>query len=167
MVVKEERHGKRDLCFSNWHRYQLHEDLSYIDLDCVEYCHRCSVPLALIEIAMDVGQERKTTTVTRKLAALCGLPAYLVFYTGNGKTMRNAQVTSIRMRRVYPIRSEEVKLTPKQYELFLVLLRDRHGGLCYDNVPLAYWGLIYTQQDKTIVEQLISDSPHQRRSHSQ
>jgi hypothetical protein len=153
MAVKEERYGERDLCFSGWHRYQLHENLDYIDLDCIEYCHRCMEPLILIEMAKDIGQLNKATTVTRKLAKMCGLPAYLVFYTGNEKKMREARVSGLRVRKIYPTRSEEVKLTPKQYELFLVLLRDRHK--CYNNVSLSWWQLGYTQQDLELVKRLL------------
>jgi len=153
MAVREERYNSRDLCFSNWHRYQLNEFLKATDLDFMEWCHRCYSPLALIEIARDVGQESKFTAALRRLAAMSGLPLYLVFYVSNGKKMRKARVLSLRVSRIFPVKSGEIKLTPNQYELFLVLLRDRHK--CFDSVPLSWWKLNYTLHDLELVEKLL------------
>jgi len=153
MPVCEERYNTRDLCFSNWHRYQLNEFLKATDLDFVEWCHRCYSPLALIEIAKDVGQKSKFTTALRRLAAMSGLPLYLVFYIGNGKEMREARVLNLRMSKKYPGKSEEVELTPNQYELFLVLLRDKHK--CFNNISLSWWGLSYSQHDLETVRKIL------------
>ena len=139
MPVRKEKYGERDLCFSGWHRYHLNENLDYIDLDCIEYCHRCKLPLALIELAQDVGQSNKPTSVTRNLAQMAGIPAYLVFYNGNGEKREGAQVCGLRVRRVYPTKSNELTLTPEQYELFLILLRMESGHHCYQHVTLDWW----------------------------
>ena len=81
-MTRFERTGRRDLTYSSWHRGiepYTQSNLPYVDLDAVEYCRKCDEPLALVELAQDVGQEFKATTVMRKLAAKAGLPAYLVF----------------------------------------------------------------------------------------
>ena len=61
----KERYGKRDLTYSSWHRPESISrflekryayNLDFIDLDAIEYCHFCKEPLALIELAQDVGQ---------------------------------------------------------------------------------------------------------------
>ena len=139
MPVREEKYGERDLCFSGWHRYHLHENLDYIDLDCIEYCHRCWKPLALIELAQDVKQKKKPVIVTKTLAQMASIPAYLVFYIGNGHKEREAYVHRLRVRRISPTRSEEIILTPGQYELFLALLREKSPCGCYRNVPFDFW----------------------------
>ena len=66
-MSREERWGTRDLTYSAWHR-TLPDDITYIDLDGVEYCQRCHKILALVETARDVGQEFKATTVLRRVA---------------------------------------------------------------------------------------------------
>jgi len=55
-----------------------------IDLDAslyIEYDNGTKEPLALIETAVDVGQDIKPATVTKRLAARAGLPAFTVLYT--------------------------------------------------------------------------------------
>jgi len=66
-MSRQERWGTRDLTYSRWHR-TLPDDITYIDLDGVEYCQRCYKILALVETAQDVGQEYKATTVLRRVA---------------------------------------------------------------------------------------------------
>lgn len=144
MTTIERRFDKHDFSFSDWHRYQLHEMLAVIDLDCVEYCYRCNTPLALIELARDIGQPNKSTTVTRKLAQMAKVPAYLVFYTSNHQSKRAAAMLKLRVQGISPP-TPEVELSPLQYELFLISLRSRHK--CYQSVSLDWWELIYTQQD--------------------
>ena len=151
--MKEERYGERDLCFSGWHRYQTNRFFPMRDLDCIEYCFRCDKPLALIEIACDVGQNEKWVKPMRELAKMAGLPAYIVFYQGNSTIIRTmlhfytakqailklARVDSLRIRRVSPCCSEEMMLTPMQYQAFLIALRVKSKCGCYRHVPLAQW----------------------------
>ena len=156
MRVREEIYGERDLCFSGWHRYQLHNNLDYIDLDCIEYCHRCNTPVALIELAQDVGQQDKPVTVTRKLAEIADVPSYLVFYKGAGEK-RQAQVSSIRIRMIHPHKSDEIELNAKQYELFLVRLRYNHQPCYAGRVPIGWWGLSYTDRDVEKVNRILPE----------
>lgn len=140
MTVVPERYGTRDLCFSGWHR-TLHESLKCQDVDFFEYCHRCGKAVALIETAQDVGQKYKYVTPLRKLAKECSLPAFLVFYKGNGKPPPESRVFSIRAKRIYPRYSEEIVLTPKQYERFLIELRISNGQhkRCFKSIPFEFW----------------------------
>ncbi|RLC87699.1 MAG: hypothetical protein DRJ03_05335 [Chloroflexi bacterium] len=116
----EERYGTRDLTYSSWHR-TLHPSLHYIDLDAVEYCARCKEPLALLELAQDVGQTSKTTTVLRKLARRSNLPAYLVFWKKEGDS-----ISQFRIRQVWPNWGEEQTMSPEEYEGWLLSLRSGH-----------------------------------------
>ena len=120
-MSSEERYGTRDLSYSAWHRKQGY-DLPYIDIDGVEYCRACNEPLALIETAQDVGQKRKATTVTCRLAERAGLPAYLVFYSPGD----HAKVTKFRVAQVWPTREEPRVMTVMRYKAMLRELRAEH-----------------------------------------
>lgn len=78
-MSRYERFGTRDLTFSSWHR-SLPNSCTAIDIDFLEYCQRCRAPLALIELARDVGQDFKATTVMERLAECANVRAYLVLY---------------------------------------------------------------------------------------
>jgi hypothetical protein len=128
-MSREERFGTRDLTYSSWHRRAEPSNrnvLTYIDLDAIEYCHRCREPLALLELARDVGQTFKPTTVLKALAERADVPAYLVFY----KPDESGNIIGFRMRQVYPRAGEFISLTPDEYAGFLVHLRSLHvcGG---------------------------------------
>lgn len=90
--MQEEIYGARDLSYSKWHRASSIKrfiseknatQLSMIDVDVciyVEYADNLKIPLALIEVAMDVGQEYKTATVTKNLANKANIPAIVLLY---------------------------------------------------------------------------------------
>jgi len=94
-----------------------------IDIDSVEYCSTCFEPLALLELARDVGQSHKPHIVTKKLAEKAGLPAYVVFYKVNEK----GEIIQFRVRQVAPIEGQEQVMTPQQYANFLRKLHQKHS----------------------------------------
>ena len=107
-MARQEKFGHRDLTFSNWHR-TLSDDATCIDIDFCEYCRRCRAPLALIEIARDVGQDFKPTTVLSKLANQAGIPGYLVLYVLDPNAEHS--IGPCRFQQVAPTRTEIVKTT--------------------------------------------------------
>lgn len=121
-MSKDERYGVRDLTYSRWHR-TLDDSLHWIDLDAVEYCSLCKEPLVLIELAHDIGQTFKATTVMTRLATRADLPAFLVFYLaaadGDG-------ITRLRVRRVWPPDDTEFVMSPQEYEWWLSTFRGAH-----------------------------------------
>lgn len=121
-MALRERFGERDLTYSRWHR-SLDPRLHFIDIDSVEYCHRCKQPLVLIELAKDIGQRNKATTVLQRLAAMANLPAYLVFYLA---AEDGSGVVRLRVRQVWPAYGEEVMMTPEEYERWLWGFRLAH-----------------------------------------
>ena len=120
-MSRQERFGTRDLTYSAWHR-RLEDDLTYIDVDGLEYCRRCRAPLALIELARDVGQGFKATPVIRQLATRSGVPAYLVFYKPNGEQ----DIERFRVAQLWPIYTDTIIMSPDKYASFLRSLRSRH-----------------------------------------
>lgn len=116
-----ERTGERDLAYSAWHR-TLDDELTYIDLDAVEYCAKCREPLLLMELARDHGQP-KATTVLRALARRADLPAILVFYSAGSEGIRG-----FRVRVVAPAYSPvDELLTPDEFAQRLRDKRARHS----------------------------------------
>lgn len=133
-MTLHERWGTRDLTYSRWHRpdsirrflpdYDARR-LDMIDLDAVEVCHDCRQPLMLLELARDVGQAYKATTILRELALRADVPAALVYYLVDGSN----DIARFRMRSVEPPHEREHLVTPAQYARWLQSLRDRH--LCH------------------------------------
>lgn len=119
-MARHERFGVRDLTYSAWHR-TLDDDLTYIDLDGVEYCSRCNEPLLLIEAARDVGQQWKATTVLVALAQRSNIRALLVFYRTD-----DVGIVAFRVREVWPQASSLVEMAPKEYADILRQARTRH-----------------------------------------
>jgi hypothetical protein len=141
--MQEERYGCRNHSYSAWHRRHSIERfvggedahvLSMIDLDgalFVECDDGTKEPLALFEVAVDVGQSVKPATVIRKLAQRCRgeMPAYVVLYTlgqeANPADSSALDITKFRKRRVWPDPEKEWEvLSPKQYAEKLKEIRE-------------------------------------------
>lgn len=114
-----ERYGQRDMLFSRWHR-SLDTSYKFLDVDWVEFCHVCSEPLAVVEIAQDVGQKWKPTTVLERLAKRSKLPAFCILYQADGTT-----ITGARVRRVFPNGTDFKQRTADQLERLVARLHDR------------------------------------------
>ena len=110
--------------YSLWHR-ALPQKLGLIDMDGVGICLKCKEPLYLKETAFDVGQTWKATTTTAKLARMCGLPSFLVFYKVKGN-----KVIGFRVQQLTPEKGSEVNLTPEAWVQAMELLQDRHNMVC-------------------------------------
>lgn len=137
-MSRHERYGTRDLTYSRWHRYALHDDITMIDLDAVEYCHRCRMPLLLIETARDIGQAGKPTTVLKALAASANVAAICVLYTpaptpctcGEQGRVPGCEhgVSSLRVRSVAPTeRRTWTTISPSDFAAWLCTVHDGHN----------------------------------------
>ena len=138
--MQSERTGTRDRAYSAWHRSRSirrfvggkrAEELSMIDLDgamYVEYDDLEKEPLALIETALDIGQQTKPATVTARLAQRAGLPAYVVLYTPSSQPNPadglQPDIQRFRVRRIWP--SPEPgwrQITPRSWAEALLQIR--------------------------------------------
>lgn len=144
-MAQEEMYGDRDLTYSAWHRrgstgrFIGIEDaqlLAMIDLDValyVEYDDGTKEPVLLIEVARDVAQDNKPSTVTRLLAERADLPAYVVLYRVSEEEPNPASpelpdIEGFRVKRIWP--STEYtwrKLTPQEYAEGLLRVRRWQG----------------------------------------
>lgn len=139
--MQEEKYGTRDRTYSAWHRrkstqrfvgIERAQTLAMIDLDAslyVEYDDGTKEPLALIETARDVGQSYKTATVTKKLAARAGLPAFVLLYSPadmpNPADVQWKDIRSFRARMICPREEMWKQFTPEDWCKYLVTLREK------------------------------------------
>jgi len=151
-MSQEERFGTRDLTYSAWHRrlsirrfvgIEIAQSLAMIDLDAVPYVEYDDLyrdPLALIETAMDQGQEFKVATVTKRLAMRSRplLPAYVVLYTPatwpNPADPAWPDIASFRVRRIWPEPvTQWESITPQEWATRLYYLRHSSGSALDQN----------------------------------
>jgi len=138
--MEKEMFGTRDLCYSAWHRaasirrfvgWEHAQLLAMVDADCIlflEYHDRSKEPLALIEAAIDVGQDYKAATAITQLAKRARIPAYLVLYERaaviNPADPRWNDVCGFRIKRLWP-RADRAWRTvpPKEWAHALLQIR--------------------------------------------
>lgn len=148
--MQEEKYNTRDRSYSAWHRrlstrrfvgIEKAALLAMIDLDAslyVEYDDKTKDPIALMETAIDVGQEHKTATVTLKLAKRADLPCFIVLYTLSDKLnpadSRFQDIDKFRVKRLWPQFSQNdndyckwVEYSPTEWANNLFLLRQYMG----------------------------------------
>jgi len=137
--MRIERYETRDRAYGIWHRAPSirrfleageAESLTMADLDSVlftEYDHRGKLPLALVEVAQDIGQD-KPAGVMQQLARLADVPAYVALYTpaqdANPTNPNWSDIESFRVRRMWPKPEADWRvLTPQQWAKALVQIR--------------------------------------------
>jgi hypothetical protein len=134
-----ERYPTRDRSYGIWHRVRSiarfleprqADALTMADLDSVlfaEYHYPDKLPLCLIEVARDIGQE-KPAGVIRNLARLAGIPAYVALYTHsqhpNPSNPNWPDIDHFRIKRLWPHPEESWRtLTPDEWAHALVQIR--------------------------------------------
>lgn len=140
-MAQEEKYNTRDRSYSAWHRrgstsrfvgLEHAQLLAMIDMDAVpytEYDDLTKEPLALIETAIDVGQENKIATVTQKLARRANLPGLVVLYKLanqlNPADPTFFDICQFRVKRLFPSSEKEWRvMSPKEYAELLLRMRD-------------------------------------------
>lgn len=137
--MRTERYETRDRAYGVWHRgpsirrylqATQAESLTMVDLDSVlftEYDNGAKVPLALVEVARDIGQE-KPAGVIQHLARLADVPAYVALYTpseaANPANPNWSDIMAFRVRRLWPRPEPGWRvLSPAQWARALVQIR--------------------------------------------
>ena len=105
-----------------------------IDMDAalyVEYDNGSWEPLALIEAAIDIGQDKKVSVVTKNLARRClpMMPAYTLLYEISGNpnpaSLDALDIERFRVRRIWPEPETEWEiLSPQEWAERLIKLRE-------------------------------------------
>src|SRR4051812_13504576 len=115
--MQTERYPTRDRSYGIWHRLKSiarflepkqASTLTMADLDSVlfaEYNYPNKMPLCLIEVAMDIGQE-KPAGVIHNLAKLADIPAFVALYTHadrpNPSNANWPDISQFRIKRIWP-----------------------------------------------------------------
>lgn len=138
--MQEEQFLIRDRAYGVWHRSRSisrfigkreARNLTMADLDSVlfvEFGYSNKLPLALVEVARDIGQE-KATGVIHQLARMADIPAFVALYspaaTANPASPAWHDIEAFRVRRVWP-RPENSwrQLSPAEWAAALVQIRD-------------------------------------------
>ncbi|WP_028223213.1 hypothetical protein [Paraburkholderia oxyphila] len=137
--MQEEQFLIRDRAYGVWHRprslsrflgRRKAQSLTMADLDSVlfvEYGYDNKLPLALVEVARDIGQE-KPTGIIRELARMANLPAFVSLYTpaprANPASPAWHDIDGFRVN-VWPMPEAQWRsLTPAEWADALVEIRD-------------------------------------------
>lgn len=138
--MQEEQYLIRDRAYGVWHRSRSigryvgrrqAQSMTMADLDSVlfvEYGYSNKLPLALVEVARDIGQE-KPVGVIRELAKMANLPAFVSLYTpascANPTSPAWHDIDAFRVKRVWPRPEPNWRmLTPAEWAKALVQIRD-------------------------------------------
>lgn len=151
------RKYREDLTYSEWHRdrlRQLYERIGHrldmADRDWTEFCHHCKIPFAIMEEVVDRGQNlnEKSTRVTRNLARMAGVEAYLI--APRTERPRDIQdeinrlqdliteleskhpIVEFHVKELYPEHTSLRSLTPEQWAENVLLLHRRHHETCHE-----------------------------------
>jgi hypothetical protein len=123
-----ERTGKRDLVYSDMMRHPSRhspgcEYLRVCDWDPTLVCHRCALPLMMIEATTcDTKSVRYTQTTAKEL----WVPGYLVWHDG-GLIGTAADVTTVILT---DSAGQKKTLTPESYYVFIEDAYREHAARC-------------------------------------
>ena len=138
-----ERTGRRDLLYSRWHRPAAIRryvgavkaaQLEMIDLDSLESCPICHMPLALGETKNSLNDPAAfTARNTVNLANEAKVPAFVVCYsctcgvTGQRhETADDCDIAEFRVRQVAPEEGSTIPMRPNVYAYWLHAFRTEH-----------------------------------------
>ena len=116
--------------YSNWHRQQ-HNCLGFSDIDQVGTCNSCLKPLFLAETVFNNGQGFvKPHQITKKLAEMASIPAFVIWYKLVGEMMMFVHVKRIAPDYQNGYSSKPIRLTPDQWLQYLEHKQVEHFPKC-------------------------------------
>ena len=116
--------------YSSWHRSN-HNSIAMADCDKISVCNACLEPLFLAETCFNNGQGwHKPHKITKRLAEMCGLPAFLIFYKLVGEMLIFLHVKKIAPNYPGGYSSEPRRLSPDQWLAYLEFKQVQHFPNC-------------------------------------
>ena len=116
--------------YSSWHRGN-HNLLGFSDIDQVGMCNACLEPLFLAETVYNNGQDFiKPHKITKKLAEMAGIPAFIIWYKMVGEMMMFFHVKRIAPDYQSGYSSEPTRLTTDQWLQYLEHKQVEHFPKC-------------------------------------
>ena len=117
--------------YSTWHRTQTHNCLGFSDIDQVSSCNACLEPLFLVETVFFNNQKLiKPHKITKRLAEMAGIPAFILWYHTVGDMMMWFHVKKIAPDYSGGYNSEPKRITPDQWLQFLEYKQSEHFPKC-------------------------------------
>ena len=117
--------------YSTWHRTQTHNCLGFSDIDQVSCCNACLEPLFLVETVFYNNQKLiKPHKITKRLAEMAGIPAFILWYHTVGDMMINFHVKKIAPSYPGGYNSEPKRITPDQWLQYLEHKQAEHYPNC-------------------------------------
>ena len=116
--------------YSTWHRQQ-HNCLNFSDIDQVSSCNACLEPLFLVETVFFNNQKLiKPHKITKRLAEMAGIPAYILWYHTVGEMMINFRIKKIAPNYPGGYNSEPKRITTDQWLQYLEHKQAEHFPNC-------------------------------------
>ena len=116
--------------YSTWHRQQ-HNCLNFSDIDQVSSCNACLEPLFLVETVFFNNQKLiKPHKITKRLAEMAGIPAYILWYHTVGEMMINFRIKKIAPNYPGGYNSEPKRITPDHWLQYLEFKQVQHFPNC-------------------------------------
>jgi hypothetical protein len=117
--------------YSTWHRTQTHNCLGFSDIDQVSCCNACLEPLFLVETVFYNNQKLiKPHKITKRLAEMAGIPAFILWYHTVGDMMINFHVKKIAPNYPGGYNSEPKRITPDMWLAYLEFKQSEHYPNC-------------------------------------
>lgn len=121
--------------YSTWHR-KGPDDITFMDVDWIEYCKECYEPLLLCEVAQGFNNERKAFYATRRLALRAGIPAAVVLYEASDDDKLHGRITALKIKDIARDVGDWKLVTPAEWASVLMSLHRTHVCTINKNTPL-------------------------------
>ena len=116
--------------YSSWHRSN-HNSIAMADCDKISVCNACLEPLFLAETVFNNGQGwHKPHKITKRLAQMAGIPAFLIFYKLVGEMLIFVHVKKIAPNYPGGYSSEPRRLSPDHWLQYLEFKQVQHFPNC-------------------------------------
>ena len=116
--------------YSSWHRKE-HGSIAMSDIDKVSVCNACLEPLFIAETVFNNGQGwHKPHKITKKLALMAGIPAFIIWYKLVGEMLLFLHVKKIAPDYPGGYSSEPKRLSPSQWLEYLEFKQVQHFPNC-------------------------------------
>lgn len=123
-MARHEKYYNRPSHYSSWHR-TLDDRFAMVDIDALHFCDKCKTPLAVMELAQDVGQHKKSFLQTLHVARGMQIPGYVVLYKIDENTDIDSEIMlGFRIMKIYPEISDFYEVSVDQYKAWMASLHD-------------------------------------------
>ena len=110
--------------YSLWHRSKPNP-VAMMDVDKVSTCIACNKPLFLAETTRFVGKYHKAYSMTKQLADMAKLPAWIIFYV-----LKNNEIDHFKIKKIAPEIKSIQNVSPEAWLEYLEKMQTDHFPNC-------------------------------------